>query len=169
MCTGDHEHMCNQCLRILCVCVYVVEEKEDQSNELARGLYIPCPDHYKNYCVHGECQFPSMLAQPSCRYTHTHTHAVLLYLWGQGSGKDRANRNYAVLLKYFGGIFGGQGMRGEREGMTCDKGHQSTKDTAIIVYALHLNHQVVPIFWHYLTVNATVFEDVLKIPTKKVR
>ncbi|KAI3356512.1 hypothetical protein L3Q82_017722, partial [Scortum barcoo] len=44
-----------------------VEEKDDQSNELARGLYIPCPDHYKNYsCVHGECQFPSMLAQPSC-------------------------------------------------------------------------------------------------------
>ncbi|XP_070831410.1 tomoregulin-2a isoform X2 [Chaetodon trifascialis] len=38
-------------------------EKEDP---LARGLYIPCPDHYKNYCVHGECQFPSVLAQPSC-------------------------------------------------------------------------------------------------------
>ncbi|XP_041807148.1 tomoregulin-2a isoform X2 [Chelmon rostratus] len=38
-------------------------EKEDP---LARGLYIPCPDHYKNYCVHGECQFPSILAQPSC-------------------------------------------------------------------------------------------------------
>ncbi|XP_045909797.1 tomoregulin-2a isoform X1 [Micropterus dolomieu] len=43
-----------------------VEEKEDQRNGLARGLYIPCPDHYKNYCVHGECQFPSILAQPSC-------------------------------------------------------------------------------------------------------
>nr|XP_046260394.1 tomoregulin-2a isoform X1 [Scatophagus argus] len=40
-----------------------VVEKEDP---LARGLYIPCPDHYKNYCVHGECQFPSILAQPSC-------------------------------------------------------------------------------------------------------
>ncbi|XP_076016651.1 tomoregulin-2-like [Genypterus blacodes] len=42
------------------------EDKEDPRNELARGLYIPCPDHYKNYCVHGECQFPSILAQPSC-------------------------------------------------------------------------------------------------------
>uniref|UniRef100_A0A8D0A854 Transmembrane protein with EGF-like and two follistatin-like domains 2a n=1 Tax=Sander lucioperca TaxID=283035 RepID=A0A8D0A854_SANLU len=39
-----------------------LEEKEDPRNELARGLYIPCPDHYKNYCVHGECQFPSILA-----------------------------------------------------------------------------------------------------------
>ncbi|XP_059198554.1 tomoregulin-2a isoform X1 [Centropristis striata] len=43
-----------------------VEEKDDPRNELARNLYIPCPDHYKNYCVHGECQFPSILAQPSC-------------------------------------------------------------------------------------------------------
>ncbi|KAF7658295.1 hypothetical protein LDENG_00014850 [Lucifuga dentata] len=42
------------------------KHKEDPRNELARGLYIPCPDHYKNYCVHGECQFPSILAQPSC-------------------------------------------------------------------------------------------------------
>ncbi|XP_035460685.1 tomoregulin-2a isoform X2 [Scophthalmus maximus] len=42
------------------------EKNEDPRNGLARGLYIPCPDHYKNYCVHGECQFPSILAQPSC-------------------------------------------------------------------------------------------------------
>lgn len=39
---------------------------KEKGSELARGLYIPCPDHYKNYCVHGECQFPSILAQPSC-------------------------------------------------------------------------------------------------------
>ncbi|CAN9497999.1 unnamed protein product [Ophioblennius macclurei] len=44
----------------------ITEEKEDARNGLARGLYIPCPDHYKNYCVHGECQFPNILAQPSC-------------------------------------------------------------------------------------------------------
>lgn len=44
----------------------LTEDKEDPRNELARGLYIPCPDHYKNYCVHGECQFPSIVAQPSC-------------------------------------------------------------------------------------------------------
>ncbi|KAM3835918.1 tomoregulin-2a [Diretmus argenteus] len=42
------------------------EDKEDPRNELARGLYIPCPDHYKTYCVHGECQYPSIRAQPSC-------------------------------------------------------------------------------------------------------
>lgn len=53
------------------VCVfYTVLGKDDP---LARGLYIPCPDHYKNYCVHGDCQFPNILAQPSCRYTHTGT------------------------------------------------------------------------------------------------
>ncbi|KAF0026125.1 hypothetical protein F2P81_020862 [Scophthalmus maximus] len=45
----------------------LTEKNEDPRNGLARGLYIPCPDHYKNYCVHGECQFPSILAQPSCR------------------------------------------------------------------------------------------------------
>uniref|UniRef100_A0A3P8WKA8 Transmembrane protein with EGF-like and two follistatin-like domains 2a n=1 Tax=Cynoglossus semilaevis TaxID=244447 RepID=A0A3P8WKA8_CYNSE len=32
----------------------------------ARGLYIPCPDDYKNYCVHGECQFPRTPDKPSC-------------------------------------------------------------------------------------------------------
>uniref|UniRef100_A0A1A8MLG3 Transmembrane protein with EGF-like and two follistatin-like domains 2 n=2 Tax=Nothobranchius TaxID=28779 RepID=A0A1A8MLG3_9TELE len=42
------------------------EELDDLSNGMASGLYIPCPDHYKNYCVHGECQFPSRLSQPSC-------------------------------------------------------------------------------------------------------
>ncbi|PWA26233.1 hypothetical protein CCH79_00013744 [Gambusia affinis] len=39
---------------------------EDSGTGLARGLYIPCPDHYKNYCAHGDCQFPNMLSQPSC-------------------------------------------------------------------------------------------------------
>ncbi|TNN79490.1 Tomoregulin-2 [Liparis tanakae] len=48
-----------------------VDEKTDPRNELARGLSIPCPDHYKNYCVHGECQFPSILAPPSCRREFT--------------------------------------------------------------------------------------------------
>ncbi len=71
----------------VCVCVYIVGEKEDP---LARGLYIPCPDHYKNYCVHGECQFPSILAQPSCRYTHTHTHTHTGWLyWMFVRTKDR--------------------------------------------------------------------------------
>ncbi|KAM8748732.1 tomoregulin-2a isoform X2 [Acanthopagrus latus] len=38
----------------------------ENDDPLARGLYIPCPDHYKNYCVHGECQYPRIPAQPSC-------------------------------------------------------------------------------------------------------
>ncbi|KAM9805044.1 tomoregulin-2a [Neosynchiropus ocellatus] len=42
------------------------EDKEEMRNGLARGLYIPCPDHFKNYCVHGDCQYPSVPAQPSC-------------------------------------------------------------------------------------------------------
>ncbi|KAF3842854.1 hypothetical protein F7725_001703 [Dissostichus mawsoni] len=41
-------------------------KEKDPRNGLAIGLYIPCPDHFKNYCVHGECQFPSIVAQPSC-------------------------------------------------------------------------------------------------------
>ncbi|KAF3695111.1 Tomoregulin-2 [Channa argus] len=45
---------------------HFTEIKEDPKNGQARGLYIPCPDDYKNYCIHGECQFPSILAQPSC-------------------------------------------------------------------------------------------------------
>lgn len=39
---------------------------EEGGGEVARGLYIPCPEHYKNYCVHGDCQFPNKLATPSC-------------------------------------------------------------------------------------------------------
>ncbi|XP_056145952.1 tomoregulin-2a [Lampris incognitus] len=42
------------------------EDKEDLRNELASDRDIPCPDNYKNYCVHGDCQYPTVLAQPSC-------------------------------------------------------------------------------------------------------
>ncbi|KAL1022299.1 hypothetical protein UPYG_G00024820 [Umbra pygmaea] len=31
-----------------------------------RGLYIPCPDRYRNYCLHGDCQYPDNLGLPSC-------------------------------------------------------------------------------------------------------
>lgn len=59
-------------MQTLCVSS-TVEIKEDPKNGQARGLYIPCPDDYKNYCIHGDCQFPSILAQPSCRYSNSHT------------------------------------------------------------------------------------------------
>ncbi|KAI1899408.1 hypothetical protein AGOR_G00061470 [Albula goreensis] len=42
------------------------EEKQDKMGEVAIGLYIPCPEHYKNYCVHGECEYPNSLSPPSC-------------------------------------------------------------------------------------------------------
>uniref|UniRef100_A0A6Q2Z5J2 EGF-like domain-containing protein n=1 Tax=Esox lucius TaxID=8010 RepID=A0A6Q2Z5J2_ESOLU len=36
------------------------------SGEGLRGLYIPCPDRYKNYCLHGDCQYPDKRGLPSC-------------------------------------------------------------------------------------------------------
>ncbi|KAG7254792.1 hypothetical protein CRUP_013409, partial [Coryphaenoides rupestris] len=41
--------------------------RTDFTEDKNRGLSIPCPDQYKNYCVHGECQYPSIQAPPSCR------------------------------------------------------------------------------------------------------
>ncbi|KAG9349384.1 hypothetical protein JZ751_027827 [Albula glossodonta] len=46
------------------------EEKQDKMGEVAIGLYIPCPEHYKNYCVHGECEYPNSLSPPSCRWSY---------------------------------------------------------------------------------------------------
>ncbi|XP_015214296.1 tomoregulin-2a [Lepisosteus oculatus] len=43
------------------------EENTNKLEEAARGLYIPCPEHYKNYCVHGNCEYPSGMLPPSCR------------------------------------------------------------------------------------------------------
>uniref|UniRef100_A0A671T911 Tomoregulin-2-like n=1 Tax=Sinocyclocheilus anshuiensis TaxID=1608454 RepID=A0A671T911_9TELE len=37
-----------------------------QVSEVPWGLYIPCPERYKNYCVHGECEYPSNLSPPTC-------------------------------------------------------------------------------------------------------
>uniref|UniRef100_A0A673H2F3 Tomoregulin-2-like n=1 Tax=Sinocyclocheilus rhinocerous TaxID=307959 RepID=A0A673H2F3_9TELE len=34
--------------------------------EVPWGLYIPCPERYKNYCIHGECEYPSNLSPPTC-------------------------------------------------------------------------------------------------------
>ncbi|XP_028847560.1 tomoregulin-2a isoform X1 [Denticeps clupeoides] len=42
------------------------EEKVEEAGEVARGLYIPCPENFKNYCVHGDCEYPNMLSTPSC-------------------------------------------------------------------------------------------------------
>lgn len=66
---------CTWLSAVLTHCVWIIEEKPEVS-EVARGLYIPCPEHYKNYCVHGDCEYPNMLSTPSCRYTHTQTHDV---------------------------------------------------------------------------------------------
>ncbi|XP_045554034.1 tomoregulin-2 [Salmo salar] len=34
--------------------------------EEVRDLYIPCPSRYRNYCLHGDCQYPDNLGPPSC-------------------------------------------------------------------------------------------------------
>lgn len=66
---------CTWLSAVLTHCVWIIEEKPEVS-EVARGLYIPCPEHYKNYCVHGDCEYPNMLSTPSCRYTHTNSWCV---------------------------------------------------------------------------------------------
>uniref|UniRef100_A0A667YN01 Transmembrane protein with EGF-like and two follistatin-like domains 2a n=1 Tax=Myripristis murdjan TaxID=586833 RepID=A0A667YN01_9TELE len=69
---------------------------EDPGNELARGLYIPCPDHYKNYCVHGECQYPSILAHgPQCDTKEYNVRYVV-----PGSGKLR----YVLIASIIGAL-----------------------------------------------------------------
>ncbi|XP_016148560.1 tomoregulin-2-like [Sinocyclocheilus grahami] len=41
-------------------------EEKPEVSEVVRGLYIPCPERYKNYCIHGDCEYPNMLSTPSC-------------------------------------------------------------------------------------------------------
>lgn len=41
-------------------------EEKPQVPDVARGIYNPCPEHYKNYCVHGDCEYPNTLSSPSC-------------------------------------------------------------------------------------------------------
>ncbi|KAL4618063.1 tomoregulin-2 [Arapaima gigas] len=42
------------------------EERLDKQGEVAPGIYISCPEHYKNYCVHGDCEHSNRLLPPSC-------------------------------------------------------------------------------------------------------
>ncbi|MGH0128704.1 UNVERIFIED_CONTAM: hypothetical protein FKN15_035830 [Acipenser sinensis] len=42
-------------------------KEEKAAKETARGLYIPCPERYSDYCVNGKCEYPGDLLQPSCR------------------------------------------------------------------------------------------------------
>ncbi|XP_048091147.1 tomoregulin-2 isoform X1 [Alosa alosa] len=37
-----------------------------QKEANARGLSIPCPERYNNYCIHGDCQYPNSLSPPTC-------------------------------------------------------------------------------------------------------
>uniref|UniRef100_A0A8C9FH26 Tomoregulin-2 n=1 Tax=Pavo cristatus TaxID=9049 RepID=A0A8C9FH26_PAVCR len=42
----------------------------------ARGIYIPCPEHYNGFCMHGKCEHSTNMLEPSCRcdagYTGQH-------------------------------------------------------------------------------------------------
>ncbi|KAK1165847.1 tomoregulin-2-like isoform X1 [Acipenser oxyrinchus oxyrinchus] len=42
-------------------------KEEKVAKETARGLYIPCPERYSDYCINGKCEYPGDLLQPSCR------------------------------------------------------------------------------------------------------
>ncbi|XP_031440232.1 tomoregulin-2a isoform X1 [Clupea harengus] len=87
---------------------YTAEEtrKPEQGGEVARGLYIPCPEHYKNYCVHGDCEYPNMLTTPSCSchsgfsgpQCDTKEYNVLYVV--PGSGKLR----YVLIASIIGGL-----------------------------------------------------------------
>ncbi|KAM9486415.1 tomoregulin-2a isoform 1-T1 [Clarias gariepinus] len=41
-------------------------EVKPEVSEVAQGIYIPCPERFKNYCIHGDCEYPSKLSTPSC-------------------------------------------------------------------------------------------------------
>uniref|UniRef100_A0A4W4DU72 Transmembrane protein with EGF-like and two follistatin-like domains 2a n=1 Tax=Electrophorus electricus TaxID=8005 RepID=A0A4W4DU72_ELEEL len=70
-------------------------KEKPEVSEVARGLYIPCPEHYKNYCVHGDCEYPNMLSIPSCRYP-----TMLLYVGCQAPGKLR----YVLIASIIGAL-----------------------------------------------------------------
>ncbi|OCT63939.1 transmembrane protein with EGF like and two follistatin like domains 2 L homeolog isoform X1 [Xenopus laevis] len=42
-------------------------ENANKLEETAKGLYIPCPEHYVDYCVHGRCEHTVNMLKPWCR------------------------------------------------------------------------------------------------------
>lgn len=42
------------------------DEPSDGMGPNARGLSIPCPERYKNYCINGDCQYSNGHTQPTC-------------------------------------------------------------------------------------------------------
>ncbi|ETE63410.1 Tomoregulin-2, partial [Ophiophagus hannah] len=51
-------------------------ENANKLEESARGIYIPCPEHYNGFCMHGKCEHSANMLEPSCRcdagYTGQH-------------------------------------------------------------------------------------------------
>ncbi|RMC18403.1 hypothetical protein DUI87_04289 [Hirundo rustica rustica] len=51
-------------------------ENANKLEESARGIYIPCPEHYNGFCMHGKCEHSTNMLEPSCRcdagYTGQH-------------------------------------------------------------------------------------------------
>uniref|UniRef100_A0A8B9PL95 Transmembrane protein with EGF like and two follistatin like domains 2 n=1 Tax=Apteryx owenii TaxID=8824 RepID=A0A8B9PL95_APTOW len=56
--------------------VPAVAQAENQERDVARGIYIPCPEHYNGFCMHGKCEHSTNMLEPSCRcdagYTGQH-------------------------------------------------------------------------------------------------
>ncbi|XP_019472902.2 tomoregulin-2, partial [Meleagris gallopavo] len=54
----------------------VFTENANKLEESARGIYIPCPEHYNGFCMHGKCEHSTNMLEPSCRcdagYTGQH-------------------------------------------------------------------------------------------------
>ncbi|KAF7243654.1 Tomoregulin-2 [Varanus komodoensis] len=57
----------------------MVVRKAKNANKLeesARGIYIPCPEHFNGLCMHGKCEQSANMLEPSCRcdagYTGQH-------------------------------------------------------------------------------------------------
>ncbi|OXB63217.1 UNVERIFIED_CONTAM: hypothetical protein H355_013388 [Colinus virginianus] len=52
------------------------QENANKLEESARGIYIPCPEHYNGFCMHGKCEHSTNMLEPSCRcdagYTGQH-------------------------------------------------------------------------------------------------
>ncbi|KAG8124802.1 hypothetical protein E2320_020073, partial [Naja naja] len=61
-------------------CIYrqsfLFTENANKLEESARGIYIPCPEHYNGFCMHGKCEHSANMLEPSCRcdagYTGQH-------------------------------------------------------------------------------------------------
>ncbi|XP_063068023.1 tomoregulin-2-like [Engraulis encrasicolus] len=66
----------------------------------ARGLFIPCPEDYKNYCVHGDCQYTNSIPPPTCSGPQCDTKDYNVMYVVPGSGTER----YVLIASVIGAL-----------------------------------------------------------------